>query len=743
MRAAKQMEKATDHLASRLTCLICRELYKKLKYLPCYHSYCEECLVKLIQSKLESTITCPECKITSSIPNGEVQRLPNNYFMNRLLAEAALNRKLERIEEEKCGLCVREDSKVEVLCQNCGTFLCSCCYDDHKYSRKKYKDHVVLLLNELRSKGKNLTIKPKVVLCQEHELELQFYCETCDQLVCQYCIMKDHLNNHNHNTVKEVATKYKKKLDEIMEPVGKMIERLSTTYENIINWRNKIGTQADDISKEIDRYYEGLYQKLQQQRDELQKELREAFAQKTNKVTLQLGQVKHIQTQLEQIKELNTAIIKNGSDQETLLMKRQVADDVRKLSDSYSKLDTQPVQLSIMEFIPIEEYKTSMPQFGHLFDGAYSCTSETSVIPEWVFEGENVEFNVITKDKNNQLCHKGGSKIVIHAQLSTGNTIPVMIKDNEDGSYSASFLANQVGEIKLSVTIKEQNIKGSPFGIWVRRKYTTIDTPNKVIAKVGRMGAPWGIAFSRNGMWAVTDRSNHSVRIFDSQSHKMIQSFGSSGNDKGKFNCPSGITFDHNNDLYVTDSWNNRVQKFNASGRYLLHFGSRGSGSGQLNNPLGILAHNNQVYVVENSGNRISVFQLDGRFSRIIGSGHLKSPHYIAVNDDQLLVADCGHHCISIFTMDGNYVGKFGTQGSSSGRLKNPTGIVINIYGFILVTDEHNNRVSIFDKHGEFLHSFGSKGSGHGQFSLPHGIAISPIGDIYVCDSNNERIQIF
>ena len=149
------------------------------------------------------------------------------------------------------------------------------------------------------------------------------------------------------------------------------------------------------------------------------------------------------------------------------------------------------------------------------------------------------------------------------------------------------------------------------------------------------------------------------------------------------------------------------------------------------------------MYVAENSGKRVTVFQLDGQFSHIIGSGYLKSPCYVAVNANQLLVADCGHHCISMFTLDGSYVGKFGTRGTGSGQLKNPTGIATDMYGFILVTEENNNRVSVFDKDGQYLHCFGSKGSSHGQFSSPRGIVISPIGDIYICDSNNERIQVF
>ena len=60
--------------------------------------------------------------------------------------------------------------------------------------------------------------------------------------------------------------------------------------------------------------------------------------------------------------------MKDGLDQETLLLKKQVVDDVNRISDSYNKLDTQPVQSATMKFVPVEEYKKSMPQFGHFFE---------------------------------------------------------------------------------------------------------------------------------------------------------------------------------------------------------------------------------------------------------------------------------------------------------------------------------------------------------------------------------------
>ena len=63
--------------------------------------------------------------------------------------------------------------------------------------------------------------------------------------------------------------------------------------------------------------------------------------------------------------------------------------------------------------------------------------------------------------------------------------------------------------MKLSITIKGQQIKGSPFNIKIHGKYTAIDKPSKVVNEGGRMGKPFGIAFSRDGMYAVVDCLHH------------------------------------------------------------------------------------------------------------------------------------------------------------------------------------------------------------------------------------------
>ena len=81
----------------------------------------------------------------------------------------------------------------------------------------------------------------------------------------------------------------------------------------------------------------------------------------------------------------------------------------------------------------------------------------------------------------------------------------------------------------------------------------------------GGMGLPWGIAFGRNGLWAVADYSNHCVYIFDDKD-ELIRKFGSNGSNNGQFSCPRGVEFDNHNHVYVVDNGNHRVQKFDING---------------------------------------------------------------------------------------------------------------------------------------------------------------------------------
>ena len=629
----------------------------------------------------------------------------------------------------KCDKCDDNDPVV-AFCVDCELCLCKIC---HAYHHKKHKTHEILPLDKIS--------QPR--FCPEHpNYTIEHYCKTCDKFSCLYCAMTYHKGDHDNDIIEKMAYKHRKLLCDAIAPVEEMIENLSKAEDGINQTQEKIEEQASEIDQEIDKCYDGQLQKLNEHHKQLKKQLQNAVSWKEKALKKQLEDMKSVQDALVNIKQLREDLEK-ATDCKVLSKKQQdIETQVKKVSDQYNNLTTLPVESYTMAFNPSKEISL---QLGHL---CTDLTAKISFVPDYVIINKKVKLHIVSKDGKGQDYTRGGNRIGIELKSSTGGISVGRITDNNDGTYVASLIPNHLKEAKLWVSINGEQIKGSPYAIIVQahRNYQAINKPTKTVCKVDNnsgMGKPWGVAFGRNGLWAVVDYSNHCVWIFDDKD-ELVRKFGSGGSNNGQFSGPRGVAFDSHNHLYVVDTGNYRVQKFDTNGNYLLQFGRNGSGDGQLNGPAGIVIHKDKVYIADYYNNRVSVFQTNGQFYNSFGSDVLGNPRDVAVSADKyLVVAGYEPHCIYTFTLDGHYIGKFGTRGSGRCEFGNLCGITVDMYGFIMVADTSNHRVSIFDKHHNCIHSFGSNGSANGQFKYPRGIAVSPDGKIYVSDYDNERIQIF
>jgi predicted membrane-bound mannosyltransferase/DNA-binding beta-propeller fold protein YncE len=206
----------------------------------------------------------------------------------------------------------------------------------------------------------------------------------------------------------------------------------------------------------------------------------------------------------------------------------------------------------------------------------------------------------------------------------------------------------------------------------------------------------------------------------DDYTRKFVQinaarALGAQGIGHGQFNYPRSVAFDAQGNVYVADSDNGRVQKFDASGKFLLAWGSK-SPDGVIGPP--------------------------GAFSQIWG---------IAVNKaGNVYVADTWNHRIQKFDANGKFLTMWGANGDTRGVAQgNPTlfygprAIAIDAQGDLFVTDTGNKRVLKFDANGNPIAQYGGIGSENGQFLEPVGIAIDQQGNIFVADTWNQRIQKF
>ena len=97
----------------------------------------------------------------------------------------------------------------------------------------------------------------------------------------------------------------------------------------------------------------------------------------------------------------------------------------------------------------------------------------------------------------------------------------IVMSDNNDGVYTANFVPQQVGEVKVSVCVNGEHIMGSPYSVVVRHFYTSLSTPSRLVSYDRVIWSmPRFIADSRSGKWAVADCINDSVYLYDGENRR-------------------------------------------------------------------------------------------------------------------------------------------------------------------------------------------------------------------------------
>jgi len=256
----------------------------------------------------------------------------------------------------------------------------------------------------------------------------------------------------------------------------------------------------------------------------------------------------------------------------------------------------------------------------------------------------------------------------------------------------------------------------------------------------------------------VSDPSNHSIQVFDSEMFDWITQIGRSGSENGQFYRPGGVVVNSKSILLVVDSGGNRVQMFDESLEFIKSFGSFGFSSGQFSGAIGIAVDkydNDTIYVVDQLNQRVQVFHSDGTYKSCIGrglygsgDGEFVSAWDVAVSQTpitkktRVFVTDVNSHQVQVFSDQGDFLFRFGSKGCGPGQFVSPCGITVSNDGELIVCDRFNCRIQVFDsENGSFLHEYG------GQLSHLHGptaIAFSQSSRrIIVSPSESSSVQAF
>lgn len=132
---------------------------------------------------------------------------------------------------------------------------------------------------------------------------------------------------------------------------------------------------------------------------------------------------------------------------------------------------------------------------------------------------------------------------------------------------------------------------------------------------------PHGFRVTPDGnIWA-TDfqrQLGNTISLFDTKGKllKRLGAAGFTGTGPNTFDGPADVVQAENGDFFVADGhWNNRIVKFDSQGRYLMEWGTRGSGPGEFNLPHTLVIDQRGRLLVGDRGNeRIQIFDQEGNY---------------------------------------------------------------------------------------------------------------------------------
>ncbi|XP_070571157.1 tripartite motif-containing protein 2-like [Ptychodera flava] len=679
--AASSVGKVLDQIGEDfLTCVICFERYRKPKSLPCLHTFCEQCLLTLVEN--QGVLNCPTCKASCPLPHGGVRALTSNFFIAGLIEDFQARLKGQQKPAAKCDSCQEKDAFMR--CVECSQYLCQPCVKIHK-NIAVTRSHQILPIGELSAPKSNSTVKTtnKAVHCEVHpDKVVKFYCDTCQVPVCTDCTIVNHrIPQHVHRDLNTAAEEYQARMTKMLSKVelknheAESRHKASTQARSLLQERNK------EAGKQLKNRTEIVKRQVRHDEEKLRAGLRKHYDFEAKNVDAKISE---IEMELETISSTTSYLKKlmsHGNAAQLLSTKQEMTQRIERILSSELG---RPFQADIVHFKPAE--KDVHQKLGQLMSDVHISQCKVENIPKQVLKGEVIHLLVTTRDSK-------GKKIKVHGDIRgtvkkpDGSSENMKVRDARDGTYRLSTSAGMAGGYTITAMINGEVIEGTPIEIPVITGF--------------------------------------------------IKVLGKKGNQKGEFFDPRGVSINRDGDIVTADYRNNRLQVLDTDGNCkkvikYTHF----------ENPfqpidVAVSEENNLYYSLDNGNNQVVVSDMEGNLKDCFGHGKLSNPAYIAIHplSGDLYIADKGwSERIKIFTKDGSYVKSFSMKGSltlmSSVTISN-TGIV-----FVVNANTSEGYIQMFDEHNKYLCKFGKASQKLGLSKGERGITFHK-EFIYTCDNDN------
>ena len=656
---------------------------------------------------------------------GGTSILPQNLHLGFEVEVAGYMSKIVSNNEVCCDPCIDGRSgPAEVFCCTCYRFMCTFCHEHHKRHPNLSK-HNVVELNQEGAKQLQNTMKPRDHYCSQPNHEdnkLNFYCESCNLLVCRDCTIVAH-KDHGVSEVSTVAEAHRGDMRRTLQHVQDTLAGAIGANEKTMKL---VETSKHETELAINVAFEQLLERVVERKKALLSEMESIALTQTTSLTLQKEQLEKIQQNISHYSEVTSHILHTLTDYEVVAMGGCIPTELKATIMEVENMSpwTSPITADVQ----VDALLKELSMFGCVYQQSpVPCKSEFT-IHSVMRSNTKCLVTLEARMLNGERCPHGGVQVEaeMRSQVHNGAVVYGEVEDHRDGTYTITLTPQTAGPHQLIITVDGQHVQNSPHDLDVRSKHDYLSLCTCKTQQVIKCYHPTCVAIHDNGDIYVGSW-NGCIYVFDQRGH-LKNAIGSRGSGDGQFIRPDGISI-KGDVLYVADSGNHRIQKLTSRGEFIHKFGHKGSGQGEFDNPKAVIVDSkNRLIVADWKNHRVQIFNEDGGWLLTIdgkgtGDSSFGLPHGLAL-DPQGNIHVAGLSTINVFTSEGAYVRMYDPLAAIDG----PEGIAIDDEGNACVSMGYGNCLSIFDHHGKRIHKVGN-------FEDPKGIALDPRdGSVYVAD---------
>ncbi|XP_078321921.1 E3 ubiquitin-protein ligase TRIM33-like [Crassostrea virginica] len=274
-------------------CPICFESFKTPRYLPCFHTFCHNCLSSYILSTCKSKenpvgFPCPLCRQFVPAPSsiGEPEKWTELILVNTIVKTMCEKK------DQFCDACRRADEEEVATdwCKSCLESLCLSCVKFHKRSAAS-QNHELIPVSDKDTVS--VAIESRVI-CIDHNAPAKYLCVDHEELCCAECVCTKHRKCNQVDEIEKIADNLiqsgtlKKLAQEILKHNDVLLQAKTegeTTMKHIDETSDNIAQESTDLRDKLVRHINGL---LEIHLDDLAKKvkrIKEKLAQFDDTVT--------------------------------------------------------------------------------------------------------------------------------------------------------------------------------------------------------------------------------------------------------------------------------------------------------------------------------------------------------------------------------------------------------------------------------------------------------------------------